>query len=169
MTQVKKCETRFRRKEVFRSLVESRVGWNYCIKHFFKSRQSFDWSLSVQTVNWNRIMTSCRKWIWVEVTPQTQNLLALRNRTEPSSLFPPLQRATSQLWPPLNFQGVWRAGLWSQRFISAHLYWKTRQGKCKKGAKTKWMETIKRHFFFFFFFFPWSPINWNCWSLHRSN
>lgn len=101
MTQVKKCETRFRRKEVFRSLVESRVGWNYCIKHFFKSRQSFDWSLSVQTVNWNRITTSCRKWIWVEVTPQTQNLLALRNRTEPTVCSHPYKgppRSSDLLW-----------------------------------------------------------------------
>lgn len=75
MTRVKKCEMRFGRKEVFRSAVESRAGWNYCIKHFFKSRQSFDWSLSVQKVNWSRIMTSGGKWIWVEVMLETQNLL----------------------------------------------------------------------------------------------
>lgn len=99
MTQVKKCETRFRRKELFRWAVESRAGWNYCIKHFFKYRQSFDWSLSVQRVNWSGIMTSCGKRIWVEVRPRI--CFALRNRTDLSSLFPPLQgppRRTDLLW-----------------------------------------------------------------------
>lgn len=41
MTRVKKYETR--------DFSESGAGWNYCIKQYnSKSRQSFDWSLSVQ-------------------------------------------------------------------------------------------------------------------------
>lgn len=61
-------------------------------------------------------------------------------------------RVTSQLWPALNSRGVWGQ------------LWKTPQGKCKKGAKPKRMETVKQQHLFTFF--PRSPINWNCWSLH---
>lgn len=105
MTQVKKCETRFRRKEVFRSAVESRARWNYCIKHFLKSRQSFDWSFSVQKVNWSRIMTACGKWIWAEITFETQNLLCTSKQDQSEQFVPTI---TKGLFTVLTFSELSR-------------------------------------------------------------
>lgn len=143
-------------QEVFRSAVGSGAGWNYCIKHFFKSRQSCDWSLSIQKVNWSRILTLCGKGIWVEGMLEPQNVLCTWEQGWAEQFIPSPAGATSQPWPALNSRGVWRAAL-----ISA---WKTPHGKCKRGAKPKRMETVKQQHLFIFF--PRNPINWNCWSLH---
>lgn len=133
------------RQEVFRSVVESGAGWNYCIKHFFKSGQSCDWSLSVQGVNWSRIVTLCGKGIWVGEMLEAQDCSALGNRTSwavGSALSHPelwVPESTSDLCPEKHFRGS-AGGLQNTR---------------------GWKQSNNSIYFFFF-----CPINWNCWSLH---
>ena len=166
MTQVKKCETRFRSKEVSRSAVESRAGWNYCTKHFFKSRQSFDWSLSIPKVNWSRIMTSYGKWIWVEVTLKTQNMLCTSKQDRFEQLVPTPTKGHLAALTSSELSGCLKSGtLISALYVRSPLL-KNTSKEMQKGCKNQVNgnnQTTE------LFFFPWSPVNWNWWSLHRSN
>lgn len=135
-------------KRFFRSAVESGAGWNYCIKPLFKSRQSCDWGLSVQKVNWSRIVTWCGEGI-----EEPQNCSALEQdwaeHFVPALPGPP--RCSDLPWTLRVFEGS----------FEKHLRGNARRVQNPGG----WKQS--NNSIYLFFFFPPRPINWNCWSLHR--
>lgn len=139
------------RQEVFRSAVESGAGWSYCIKHFFRPRQSCDWSLPVQKVNWSRILTWCGKgmWVGVRLEPQSCSALAQDWAEQFVPALPGSPRSSDLPWTPGEFEGS----------FEKHLRGNARRVQNPRG----WKQSNNS---IYLLFFPRSPINWNCWSLH---